>query len=90
MHDGIGVLEFALCKNSVDLLKYASDLGLVKKDVSKDVLQTALEKGEEKVVKYLVNIFGTIDYAGEKSTVVATPLGRKYSVCRKLTFFKMF
>ena len=64
-----GVLEFAICKENVDLLKYASDLGLVKADITCDLFQMALEKGNKKIVKYLVSVFLTIDYAGNPEFV---------------------
>ena len=59
-----GVLEFAIRNDNDNLLKYASDLGLIKADISCDLFQMALEKGNKKVIKHLVSVFQTIDNGG--------------------------
>ena len=59
-----GVLEYAIINDNVDLLKYASDLGLVKADISEYVFEKACEEGSKEVLEYFISVFQTIDYTG--------------------------
>ena len=59
-----GVLEYAIINDNVDLLKYASDLGLAKADISEDVFEKAIEEGSKEVLEYFISVFQTIDYTG--------------------------
>ena len=58
------VLELAITHSNLNLLKYASDLGLVKIDITDNCFKKACEKGDLKVIKHLVSVFQTIDFAG--------------------------
>ena len=58
------VLEVAITQSNLNLLKYASDLGLVKINITDNCFKKACEKGDLKVIKHLVGVFQTIDFAG--------------------------
>ena len=58
------VLELAITHSNLNLLKYASDLGLVKTNITDDCFKKACEKGDLNVIKHLVSVFQTIDFAG--------------------------
>jgi hypothetical protein len=58
------VLELAITHSNLNLLKYASDLGLVKTNITDNCFKKACEKGDLKVIKHLVSVFLTIDFAG--------------------------
>ena len=58
------VLELAITHSNLNLLKYASDLGLVKTNITDNCFKKACEKGDLKVIKHLVSVFQTIDFAG--------------------------
>ena len=58
------VLEVAITQSNLNLLKYASDLGLVKINITDNCFKKACEKGDLKVIKHLVGVFQTIDFEG--------------------------